>query len=55
MIKYSTSSPRRVAKQIMDFREDKIKEILSGFSPDFKNEVVINIIRNKIERGRNEK
>ena len=49
---YSNSSPRRVAKQIMDFKEERIKKILDGFEPNFKKQVVINIIRNKIERGR---
>lgn len=49
---YSNGSPKRVAKQIMDFKEDRIKKILDGFEPDFKKEVLINIIKNKIERGR---
>ena len=49
---YSTSSPRRVAKQIMDFKEEKLKKILDSLEPDFKKEVVINIVKNKIERGR---
>lgn len=49
---YSNGSPRRVAKQIMDFREEKLKKILDGFESDFKKKVVINIIKNKIERGR---
>ena len=49
---YSNSSPRRVAKQIMDFKEERIRKILDSFEPDFKREVVINIIKNKIERGR---
>ncbi len=49
---YSNSSPKRVAKQIMDFKEERVKEILDGFEPGFRKEVVINIIKNKIERGR---
>lgn len=49
---YSNGSPRRVAKQIMDFKEDRVKKILDGFEPAFRKEVLINIIKNKIERGR---
>lgn len=49
---YSNGSPKRVAKQIMDFKEEKLQEILSGFEPNFKKEVVINIIQNRIRRGR---
>lgn len=52
MTDFTNGSARRIAKQIMDFREEKILDILSTMDPDFKKEVVINIIRNRIERGR---
>lgn len=49
---YIKGSARRVAKQIMDFKEERILSILSTMDPDFKKEVLANIIRNRIERGR---
>ena len=49
---YSNGSTRRVEKQIMDFKEERLKKILDSFELDFKKKVVINIIKNKVERGR---
>ena len=51
-VNWTNGSSRRVAKQIMDFKEEKIQKILNGFEPSFKQDVVKNIIRNRIERGR---
>lgn len=51
-VNWTNGSSRRVAKQIMDFKEEKLQEILNGFESSFKQDVVRNIIKNRIERGR---
>lgn len=55
MANFSNGSARRIAKQIMDFKDERIQTILSGFDedPEFKKEVLKNIIKNRVERGRN--
>lgn len=51
--KFTNGSARRIAKQIMDFNDDRVKEILSGIEePEFREEILKNIIKNRIERGR---
>ncbi len=53
MTNFSNASARRVAFRIIDKSEDKIQEILSTFEPDFRNAVVAEILKKRIERGRN--
>lgn len=37
----------------MDFNDEKVKEILSGIEePEFREEILKNIVQNRIERGR---
>ena len=51
--RFTNGSARRVAKLIMDFSEDRVKEILSGIEePEFRKEILKNIVQNRIERGR---
>lgn len=53
MVIVTKGSVRRVAFQIIDFSEDRIQKILSTFEPDFRNAVVAEILKKRIERGRN--
>ena len=53
MTNFSNASARRVAFKIIDKSEDKIQEILSTFEPDFRNVIVTEILKKRIERGRN--
>ena len=52
---FTNGSARRIAKQIMDFSDEKIQSILSGsnLDPELKKEILKNIIKNRVERGRN--
>ncbi len=54
MTNFSNASARRVAFKIIDKSEDKIQEILSTFEPDFRNAIVAEILKKRIERGRND-
>ena len=54
MINFSNASARRVAFKIIDKSEDKIQEILSTFEPEFRNAIVAEILKKRIERGRND-
>ncbi len=51
---FTNGSARRIAKQIMDFKEERIQSILSGpnVDPELKKEILKNIIKNRVERGR---
>lgn len=51
--RFTNGSARRIAKLIMDFSDDRVKEILSGIEePEFREEILKNIVKNKVERGR---
>ena len=54
MTNFSNASARRVAFKIIDKSEDKIREILSTFEPEFRNAIVAEILKKRIERGRND-
>jgi len=53
MTNFSNASVRRMANKIMNLEEGKIRNILSGLEPEFRQQVVINIIQKRIEKGRN--
>lgn len=53
MTNFSNASVRRMANKIMNLSERKVQEILSGLEPEFKKQVVINVIQKRIEKGRN--
>lgn len=53
MTNWTNASARRVAFQIVDKSEDKIQKILSTFEPEFRNAIVAEILKKRIERGRN--
>ena len=53
MTNFSNASARRMANRIMNLEEGKIQNILSELEPEFKKQVVINIIQKRIEKGRN--
>lgn len=53
MTNFSNASARRLAFKLIDRSEDKIQEILSTFEPDFRNAIVAEILKKRIERGRN--
>lgn len=53
MSNFSMGSARRVASQIIDFREERLQEVLSSFEPEFKRKVVKIILEKRIERSRN--
>ena len=54
MANFSNAPARRVAFKIIDKSEDKIQEILSTFEPEFRNAIVAEILKKRIERGRND-
>ena len=51
-IDLSMSSARRVARQILDFREDRRKNILKTMPTDFKLAVVEEMVNIRLERLR---
>ena len=51
-IDLSMSSARRVARQILDFREDRRKNILKTIPTDFKLAVVEEMVNIRLERLR---
>lgn len=53
MTNWTNASARRIAFQIIDKSEDKIQKILLTFEPDFRNAIVAEILKKRIERGRN--
>jgi len=53
MSNHSMGSVRRVAEQVMDFREERLQEFLSTLNSDFRSQVVKVILEKRIERGRN--
>jgi|TARA_R110001599_G_scaffold148710_4_gene332481 hypothetical protein len=53
MTNFSNASVRRMANKIMNLSEGKVQEILSELEPEFKKQVVINVIQKRIEKGRN--
>ena len=53
MINFTNASARRLAFQLMDRSEDKIQEFLSNLKPEFKNAIVAELVKRRIERGRN--
>ena len=50
---FSNASARRLAFKLMDRSEDKIQEVLSNLGPEFKNAIVAELVKRRIERGRN--
>ncbi len=51
--RFTNGSARRIARLIMDFNDEKVKEILSGIEePELREEILKNIVQNRIERGR---
>jgi hypothetical protein len=52
MTNFSNASVRRMANKIMNLSEGKVQEILSELEPEFKKQVVINVIQKRIEKGR---
>jgi len=53
MTNFSNASARRLAFQLMDRSEDKIQDFLSNLKPEFKNAIVAELVKRRIERGRN--
>ena len=53
MSNFSMGSARRVASQIIDFREERLQEVLSSFEPEFKRNVVKIILEKRFVRSRN--
>ena len=53
MTNFSNASARRVAFKLIDRSEDKIQEVLSNLEPEFKNAIVAELVKKRIERGRN--
>lgn len=51
-IELSKFSPRRVARQIMDLRDDKRKSILRSFTSEMKCRVVEEMVQLRLERLR---
>lgn len=52
MIDYSMSSARRVARQIVDMRDDKRKAMLKTFPTDMKCKIVEEMVNIRLERLR---
>ena len=53
MTNFTNASARRLAFQLIDRSEDKIQEALSNLEPEFKNAIVAELVKRRIERGRN--
>lgn len=53
MTNFSNASARRLAFKLIDRSEDKIQEALSNLEPEFKNAIVAELVKRRIERGRN--
>jgi len=53
MTNFSNASARRLAVKLIDRSEDKIQEALSNLEPEFKNAIVAELVKKRIERGRN--
>lgn len=53
MTNFSNASARRLAFKLMDRSEDKIQKVLSNLKPEFKNAIVAELVKRRIERGRN--
>ena len=53
MTNFSNASARRLAFKLIDRSEDKIQEALSNLEPEFKNAIVAELVKKRIERGRN--
>lgn len=53
MTNFTNASARRLAFQLIDRSEDKIQEALSNLEPEFKNAIVAELVKKRIERGRN--
>ena len=52
MTDYSISSARRVARQIVDMRDDKRKAMLKTFPSDMKCKIVEEMVNIRLERLR---
>ena len=52
MKNFSMSSARRVARQIVDMRDDKRKEMLKTFPTDLKCKIVEEMVNIRLERLR---
>lgn len=52
MTNFTNASARRMANKIINLEEGKIQNILSGLDPEFKKQVIINIIEKRIQKGR---
>jgi hypothetical protein len=52
MIDISLGSARRVARQIIDLRDDKRKELLRSFPTDLKCKIVEEMVNIRLERLR---
>ena len=50
---FTNASARRLAFKLIDRSEDKIQEALSNLEPEFKNAIVAELVKKRIERGRN--
>tara|TARA_X000000950_G_scaffold211567_1_gene254450 strand:- start:1569 stop:1742 length:174 start_codon:yes stop_codon:yes gene_type:complete len=53
MTNFSNASARRLAFKLIDRSEDKIQEALSNLEPEFTNAIVAELVKKRIERGRN--